>query len=55
MHTFDASKVNISLHVARKEIEEEPSIKLDSNLVHLAALLLDIHDKKYLNDASQPL
>jgi uncharacterized protein len=63
MSTFDASHdfghiqrvVRLAQHIAFVETKKNPSLKLDFNLIHLAALLHDINDRKYQTEFSEPL
>jgi uncharacterized protein len=62
MEKFDGSHdyahvqrvVGLALQIARQEGQIRPGV-LDHNLIHLAALMHDINDRKYISDSSVPI
>src|ERR1700753_1747704 len=61
MQQFDASHdfshiqrvVRLAMHIAHSELERNPNLTLDLQLVHLAALLHDVNDRKYKTASSE--
>lgn len=47
--------VRLALHIAKTEIEAYPTSKLDIEVVHLAALLHDVNDRKYKTDTTEDI
>jgi uncharacterized protein len=43
--------VRLALHIARQEEKTRPGV-LDHNLIHLAALMHDVNDRKYISESS---
>jgi len=47
--------VRLALHIAESEIKTNPLVKLNIELIHLAALLHDVNDRKYKTDTDEAI
>jgi uncharacterized protein len=63
MSKFDSSHdfshiqrvVRLALHIANEENQKNPTMKLNIEMVHIAALLHDVNDRKYKTDKTEDI